>query len=115
MAAITAGVAAGDLTPSEAAEISKLVQGYCAALEGSQFDQDFWRLKRETMRRDLERRRRLVEIADAGTGGIQIWIEHSDGTVRDLDGEETTRDEAEALARAAGMVTIFLSEDDARL
>ena len=67
------------------------------------------------MRKNLERRLRLAEIAGAGTGGIRIWIEQGDGTVRDLDGEETTRDEAEALARAAGMVTIFLSEDDARL
>ena len=55
------------------------------------------------MRRDLKRRLQLVEISSAGTGGIQIWIEQGDGTVRDLDGEETTRDEAEALASAAGM------------
>ena len=39
MAAITAGVAAGELTPSEAAEFSKLVEAYVSALEAGEFDQ----------------------------------------------------------------------------
>ena len=38
MAAITAGVAAGEVTPGEAAELSKLVQAYVAAIEASEFD-----------------------------------------------------------------------------
>jgi len=39
MAAITAGVASGDVTPGEAAELSKLVEAYVKALEASEFDQ----------------------------------------------------------------------------
>ena len=39
MAALTAGVAAGDVTPGEAAELSKLVEAYIRALEASEFDQ----------------------------------------------------------------------------
>ena len=39
MAALTAGVAAGEVTPGEAAEFSKLVEAYIKALEASEFDQ----------------------------------------------------------------------------
>jgi hypothetical protein len=39
MAAITAGVAAGEVTPGEAAEFSKLVESYVRALEANEFDQ----------------------------------------------------------------------------
>jgi hypothetical protein len=39
MAALTAGVASGDVTPGEAAELSKLVEAFVAALEASEFDQ----------------------------------------------------------------------------
>jgi hypothetical protein len=39
MAALTAGVAAGDVTPGEAAELSKLVEAYVKALDASEFDQ----------------------------------------------------------------------------
>lgn len=39
MAALTAAVAAGDVTPGEAAELSKLVEAYVKALEASEFDQ----------------------------------------------------------------------------
>jgi hypothetical protein len=38
MAAITAAVAAGEISPGEATEFSKLVQGYVVALEASEFD-----------------------------------------------------------------------------
>ena len=38
MAAITAGVAAGDLTPGEASELAKLVEAYAKALEAVEFD-----------------------------------------------------------------------------
>jgi hypothetical protein len=39
MAAITAGVAAGDITPSEASELAKLIETYVKALEAGEFDQ----------------------------------------------------------------------------
>ena len=39
MAVITAGVAAGDMTPSEASELAKLVEAYVKALEAGEFDQ----------------------------------------------------------------------------
>jgi hypothetical protein len=39
MAALTAGVAAGDVTPGEASELSRLVEAYVKALEASEFDQ----------------------------------------------------------------------------
>jgi hypothetical protein len=53
MAAITAGVAAGEVTPSEAAELSKLVEAFVAALEASEFDQ---RLRTIEERNDAKRR-----------------------------------------------------------
>ncbi len=39
MAAITAGVAAGEITPGEASELAKLVEAYVKALEAGEFDQ----------------------------------------------------------------------------
>jgi hypothetical protein len=39
MASITAVVASGEITPGEAAELSKLVEAYVKALEASEFDQ----------------------------------------------------------------------------
>ena len=39
MAAITAAVASGEITPGEAAELSKLVEAYVKAIEASDFDQ----------------------------------------------------------------------------
>jgi len=39
MAALTGGVAAGEMTPGEAAELSKMIEAYIRALEASQFDQ----------------------------------------------------------------------------
>jgi hypothetical protein len=39
MAELAAGVAAGDVTPGEAAELSRLVEAYVKALEASEFDQ----------------------------------------------------------------------------
>jgi hypothetical protein len=38
MAALTAAVAIGEVTPSEAAELSQLVEAYIKALEASEFD-----------------------------------------------------------------------------
>jgi hypothetical protein len=45
MAAITAGVAAGDITPSEASELAKLVESYVEALEAGEFDQRLWAIE----------------------------------------------------------------------
>ena len=39
MASITAAVAAGEITPGEAAELSRLVEAYVKAIEASEFDQ----------------------------------------------------------------------------
>jgi len=66
------------------------------------------------VRRDFERRLRLVEIADAGSG-IEIWIDQGDGTVRGPDGEQMIREEAEALGHATGACLIIISEIDAQL
>jgi len=65
------------------------------------------------VRGDLERRLRAVEVA--GSGGIEIWIHQGDGTVRGPCGQQMTREEAEALARAAGTFLFVISETDARL
>jgi hypothetical protein len=39
MASITAAVAAGEITPGEAAELSRLIEAYVKAIEASEFDQ----------------------------------------------------------------------------
>jgi hypothetical protein len=39
MASITAAVASGEITPGEAAELSKLVEAYVKAIEANEFDQ----------------------------------------------------------------------------
>jgi hypothetical protein len=67
----------------------------------------------DTMRRDLERRLRILEIPESG--GIEVWFHQGDGTVCGPRGERLTREEAEALARTAGSIPIFFSETDARL
>ena len=52
MAALTAGVGAGEVTPGEAAELSKLVEAYVKALEAGEFDQ---RLRAVEARNDATR------------------------------------------------------------
>jgi hypothetical protein len=52
MAALTAAVAAGEVTPSEAAELSKVVEAYVRALEAHEFDQ---RLRLVEGRKDATR------------------------------------------------------------
>jgi hypothetical protein len=47
LAAITAAVAAGDLTPSEAGELFKLVDGYARMLEATVFEQRVAKLEHE--------------------------------------------------------------------
>lgn len=52
MAALTAAVAAGEVTPGEAAELSKVVEAYVRALEAREFDQ---RLRLVEGRKDATR------------------------------------------------------------
>jgi hypothetical protein len=52
MAAITAGVAAGDMTAGEASDFAKLVEAYVKALEAGQFDH---RLRAIERRNDAKR------------------------------------------------------------
>ena len=47
MAAITAGVGAGEVTPGEAVELSKVVEAYVRVLEAHEFDQRLQVLERE--------------------------------------------------------------------
>jgi len=42
MAAITTAVANGELTPAEAAELSRVIEGYVKALEATEIE---WRLR----------------------------------------------------------------------
>ena len=50
-AAILAGVACGDLTPSEAAELGKLVESFVRTLEASEFDARLRTLEEEKLGR----------------------------------------------------------------
>src|SRR5262249_10928315 len=45
-AAIGAAVRAGDLTPSEAAELSKVVDGYARTLQAAEFEERITKLKK---------------------------------------------------------------------
>jgi hypothetical protein len=51
MAAIAAGVAAGDLTPSEAAELAKTVEAYVRSVEAHVFDQRLRAIEARNARR----------------------------------------------------------------
>jgi hypothetical protein len=66
------------------------------------------------VRRDHKRRLRAVELA-CPKPAFQIWITQGDGTVRGPHGEQMTREEAEALERAAGRFAFIISSVDARL
>jgi hypothetical protein len=63
----------------------------------------------------LERRLRRLEIASRTNGGIEIWIDQGDGTVRGLGGEQMTRQEVIERARMTGATAIFIDEIDAQL
>ena len=45
-AAIVAAVAAGDLTPSEAAELSKVIDGYARTLQAAEFEERLLKLEK---------------------------------------------------------------------
>jgi hypothetical protein len=114
MAALTAGVAAGELTPVEAAGLSKLVEDYVKTLEASDFDQRLRVIEgRNGVRGDLKRRLQAVEVV--GSGGVETWTSQGDGTVCGPRGEQMTREEAEALGRATGTFPFFVSKIDSTL
>jgi hypothetical protein len=50
LAAITTAVATGELTPSEAAELSRVVDGYVKAIEASEIEQRIKALEDRTSR-----------------------------------------------------------------
>jgi hypothetical protein len=54
MASIAAAVAGGEITPGEAAELSKLVEGCMRAIEAIEFDQRLQALEAKENRRDLK-------------------------------------------------------------
>jgi hypothetical protein len=56
LAAITAGVASGELTAAEASELSRLVDRFVRALEATVFEQQLAKLERATARSDADRR-----------------------------------------------------------
>jgi hypothetical protein len=62
MAAITAAVAGGEVTLSEAAELAKLVEGFIHAVEAHDFEQRLGMLEAERSRLLLEGARRHDEI-----------------------------------------------------
>jgi hypothetical protein len=70
-------------------------------------------LKDETVRRDLRHRLLAVEIGNSI--GVEIWLDQGCGTVRGPHGEQVTREEAEVLSSAGGILALFLSEADSRL
>jgi hypothetical protein len=66
------------------------------------------------MRRDLERRLRNLEIANAEPSALQIWVIDDDGTICGPCGERITRDAFDHQQRGRRGV-ILLSATDARL
>jgi hypothetical protein len=63
MVAITAAVAGGDLTPAEAAELSRVIDGYVKTLETTEIERRLRLSKREqcAMRSNIPRRLRQLE------------------------------------------------------
>ena len=70
------------------------------------------------MRRDLERRLRHLEIADAGSDAVEVWIGDGDGTLCGPRGERLTRqafDHSHSRGRACGDgVVLVIDAQDAR-
>lgn len=66
------------------------------------------------MRRDLERRLRDLEIADAGSSALEIWVTDDGGTLCGPRGERITRQTFDRRQRDRRGV-IVLSATDARL
>ena len=66
------------------------------------------------VQREHKRRLRAIELACAKPA-LDIWITQDDGTVRGPHGEQMTREEAEALERAAGRFAFIINSVDAQL
>ena len=60
----------------------------------------FGQLTQQTMRRDLERRLRAVEVA--GSGSIEIWVHQGGGTVRGPRDEHMTFEKARHYGALSG-------------
>ncbi len=66
IASMAAAVAAGDITPSEAAELSALVEAFLYAIETSEFDQRLQVVKDKHAKKDQgEPKRRLRRLEDS--------------------------------------------------
>jgi hypothetical protein len=63
----------------------------------------------------LERRLRRLEIASKTPGGIEIWIDQGDGTVRSVGEKQLTKQEVIERAQRTGATVIFIDEIDAQL
>jgi hypothetical protein len=67
------------------------------------------------MRRDLERRLRHLEIADAGSDAVEVWIGDGDGTLCGPRGERMTREAFDLLYPRGRHGVIIIDGDDARI
>jgi hypothetical protein len=113
MAALTAAVAAGEVTPGEAAELSKLVETFVRALEAHELEQRLRVVEEKPVQGKLEHRLRAIEARTPR--GIDTWVGMGNGMVRGPLGEGIPYEEAEALSRAAGRHAVFVSKVDSRL
>jgi hypothetical protein len=113
MSALTAAVAAGEVTPGEAAALSKLVETYVRALEAHELEQRLRVVEEKPVQGKLEHRLRAIEARTPRD--FDIWVEIGNGRVRGALGEEIPYGKAEALSHAAGRFPMFMSEVDSRL
>lgn len=88
MAALTAAVTAGEVTPGEALEMSKLVEAYIRALEAASSTSGAW----------------------VGASAAEVWIKQSDGLLRGSHGEIMTEDAFEE-ARSGRGTTVILPDN----
>ena len=74
-AALLVAVAAGDLTPSEAADIGKLVDRYLRSIEATDFEERLARLEKGmTMKGSLHNRLETVERRKRVAAEARPWI-----------------------------------------
>jgi hypothetical protein len=59
------------------------------------------------MRRDLERRLKAVETARLRAGGVEIWIEQSNGILRGPRGKTISKDTFEATPCGTGAIVVL--------
>jgi|SRR6516225_5669375 len=94
MAAITEAVAHGELTPTEAGELSRLIETYVKVLEVNEFDQRLRVLENG----QLGARANPVTIVAGSprlrlgnTFEIEVWLDKGDGLVRSPTGKVMTQ------------------------